>query len=402
MKKRFFLLMLTSFLIMASLHLGHARIQRGNRYRQKPVRPSLSKLDRARIAEIANELIKKYNVPSYSIGLVYGDDLVYARAFGVVNRKTKKPATPRALYQIGSVTKVFTATLLLALRDDGLVGLDDPVTRYLPTGLPFPHSLDGAPEMTLRHLATHTAGLPKDPVSRVNIDPPGGPGVMRAYSIKELYEGLEATKLVRPMGQYAYSNLGFGLLGHVLERAAKTHYEQLLKRRILAPLGMQDTTVHVPAEKQKRMATAYWPTFEPMIERDLWVFGEISAFGGLTSTVIDLAKFISLQFHTDEKNLKPVSGATIREMYTPQPVAREGNAAIGLGWQIDAFNETGRWIYHGGEVDGFSSFIAFKPDHRIGVIVLANFGGDSARRLAPPLLEIALDWAKKQPTRHAM
>lgn len=385
------------FNIVIPFHASaQAQAGSGNGGPQAAVGSSRPGLDTNRIAQLAAELIEKRHVPGYSVGIVLGDDLVYARGFGVANRKARKPATPSTLYQIGSITKVFTATLLAALRDDGLVRLDDPVRNYLPPGRPFPRGPAGAPEPTLRHLATHTAGLPKDAVNRVNVDPPGGPGVMRAYSTRELYEGLERTELVRPVGTFLYSNLGFMVLGHVLERAAGLPYEQLLKRRILEPLGMRETSVELPPDRRERLATAYWPSFEPMVERDPWFFGEIAGGGGLTSSVSDLARFVSMQFRPDEGQAKPISRAAVRELWTPQPVEREDKAAIGLGWWLSDFGPSGRWVHHGGEVDGFSSFIAFKPEDEVGVIVLTNFGGDAASRLATALLPIALDPAKKR------
>ncbi len=393
----------SSRLILATLWVvtvleasGHAQARRSPHDQRETIHSSFDE-SASKIAALVDELIRTHRVPSYSVGVVFGEELVYAKAFGVTNRQTKEPATPDTLYQIGSVTKTFTATLLAALRDDGLVELDDPVTRYLPPGQAFPRAA-GGPEITLRHLATHTAGLPPNPVNRVNVDPPGGPGVMRAYSINELYEGLERTELMRPTGQYGYSNLGFGLLGHALERAAKTPYAQLLEQRVLEPLGMHDTTVGIAPATNARFATPYWPSLEPMVARDPWIFGEISGFGGLTSTVPDLARFLALQFRADEAVAKPIRGASIRELWTPQPVKRDGDTAVGLGWQIGEFGGIGRWVHHGGEVDGFSSFVAFKPEQKTGVIVLTNFGGETANRLATPLMGIVWDWAQK---RHA-
>ncbi|MCH6560466.1 beta-lactamase family protein [candidate division KSB1 bacterium] len=249
-------------------------------------------------------------------------------------------------------------------------------------------------ELTLRHLATHTSGLPRDFVNRVNVDPPGGPGVAKAYSIKELYEGLNISKITGTVGTYAYSNLNFGLLGHVLERAAGVPYEQLLKQRILEPLQMLDSFVQIPPEKEGRFATAYWPNFGPEEDRDPWFFGEISGAGGLTSSVPDLAKFISLQFKTEDNKQKPISGATVRELWTPQPV-EVNRGAIAFGWHIREIENTGKWVLHGGEVDGFSSLVAFKPEQEIGIIVLTNFGNNTAQNMAVPLMEIVWDWLKK-------
>lgn len=387
-KKNGFLFPLAAFLIA-----NHFLVCPPTSKAQENQNYSLAGLDTLRITRVADSLMKANNVPSYSLGIVSQQELIYAKAFGVMNRKTGKPATSNTLYQIGSITKVFTATLMAALRDDGLVKIADPVRKYLPPGQTFPGGRDDA-ELTLRHLATHTSGLPRDFVNRVNVDPPGGPGVAKAYSIKELYEGLNISKITGTVGTYAYSNLNFGLLGHVLERAAGVPYEQLLKQRILEPLQMLDSFVQIPPEKEERFATAYWPNFGPEEDRDPWFFGEISGAGGLTSSVPDLAKFISLQFRTEDNKQKPISGATVRELWTPQPV-EVNRGAIAFGWHIREIENTGKWVLHGGEVDGFSSLVAFKPEQEIGIIVLTNFGNNTAQNMAVPLMEIVWDWLKK-------
>ncbi len=156
---------------------------------------------------------------------------------------------------------------------------------------------------------------------------------------------------------------------------------------------MLDSFVQIPPEKEERFATAYWPNFGPEEDRDPWFFGEISGAGGLTSSVPDLAKFISLQFRTEDNKQKPISGATVRELWTPQPVEME-RGAIGLGWHIREINNT-KWVLHGGEVDGFSSLVAFKPEQEIGIIVLTNFGNNTAQNMAVPLMEIVWDWVEK-------
>ena len=172
-KKNGFLFPLAAFLIA-----NHFLVCPPTSKAQENQNYSLAGLDTLRITRVADSLMKANNVPSYSLGIVSQQELIYAKAFGVMNRKTGKPATSNTLYQIGSITKVFTATLMAALRDDGLVKIADPVRKYLPPGQTFPGGRDDA-ELTLRHLATHTSGLPRDFVNRVNVDPPGGPGVAK-------------------------------------------------------------------------------------------------------------------------------------------------------------------------------------------------------------------------------
>ena len=201
--------------------------------------PAIS-LDTAKIDKYMLERIEADKFPSLSIGVVYDQQLLYAKAYGVADRKTNRPASPETIYRIGSVTKVFTTTLMCMLRDKGLIRLDDPVGKYLPEGVQLPSDPRGEPVITLRHLATHSSGLPRltPNVAAKGEDAYGG------YTVEQLYAGLAETPLIYPTGaKSVYSNLGVGLLGHVLERAAGQPYETLLKKHLLEPLGMKDTTM---------------------------------------------------------------------------------------------------------------------------------------------------------------
>jgi hypothetical protein len=186
----------------------------------------------ASIAQRVAELMRERGYPGFSVGIVFENDLIYSQSFGVSDRGTKRPATAETLYQIGSVSKVFTATLLLALRDKGVVRLDDPLPKYLPAGVELPTDRRGAPVITLRHLATHASGLPPDvlnPGRAKDGDPWTG------YSAESLRAGLAKTRLEFPTGaRWGYSNLGYGLLGMASERAdwerAAWAYEALTRQ----------------------------------------------------------------------------------------------------------------------------------------------------------------------------
>lgn len=352
-------------------------------------------LDLADIERRIRAFMEKADVPGASVGIVHGDSLVYSSTFGVKNVETGEPVTPETLFQIGSITKVFTATLLAILRDEGLVELDDPVTKYLPEHVSFPVlKRGGAPQVTLRHLATHTSGLPRDFANRVDLHGPGR--VMRPYNVSDLYVGLADTDLAAPVGrEWSYSNMGFGILGHALERAAGVPYEDLLRERLLRPLQMCNTRIHLSEEDLRRLASHHWPSDTPRIPRPRWVFGELASFGGLSSTVTDLARFLSLQFRAGESEVEPVDGGSLLELQTPQRLFQGWERGIGFGWWIRRSPELGTIISHGGEVDGHSSYVAFAPDHRVGVIALANLGGSTAGALGEWLLARTVEGARE-------
>ncbi len=326
-------------------------------------------LDTVKIDDYMRERIEADKFPSLAIGVVYDQALIFCRAYGVADRKATRPATTETLYRIGSISKVFTTTLMCILRDKGVVRLDDPVSKYLPADVKLPSDPRGAPAITLRHLATHTSGLPKLPpnVASKGEDAYGG------YTVAQLYAGLADTPMIFPTGaKSVYSNLGVALLGHALERAAGQPYEALLKKNLLEPLGMKDTTVALSARQRERFSTPYNGEGLEHETAD-WDLGCLAPCGGLASTVPDLAKFVSLQLRAGKAGVTPVSGATLLEMQTPQRLTQGWKAAMGLGWQILPYDEeTGDLVWHNGGTGGHFAFIGFTPSRKIGVIVLTN------------------------------
>lgn len=348
-------------------------------------------IDTASVAAYVRDFMQDTDVPGVSLAVVTAEGPIWLAAFGKADREREVPATTSTLYQIGSVTKLFTATLLLQLRDEGRLQLDDPVWEHLPDTIPKP-SGDGARGITLRHLLTHTSGLPGNPVNRVDVD-----GVMQPYGVSELYAGLARTHLQsRPGEEWRYSNLGFGLLGHVVEKAGDGAYESLLRSRLLDPLGMRSTAVHLSENVAARLAVHYWPEDTPRHPRPRWRFGDIAGFGGITSNVEDLSRFLAFAMKAGRPGLVPLRGSTVAEMQTPHFMRPGWNDAMGYAWFVSRGGPSGTLLYHGGEVDGHSSFLAFAPVHDIGVIVLANLGGSTADALGRGLMSRRVDRARRQ------
>jgi CubicO group peptidase (beta-lactamase class C family) len=309
-------------------------------------------------------------LPGLSIGIVRCQELVYARAFGLADRATSQPVTLETIYRIGSVTKVFTTTLLAILRDQGAVRLDDAAESYLPQGVRLPSDPRGVRPMTLRHLATHSSGLPRLPVNLTphGDDPYGG------YAVEALYEGLARTRLDFPTGaDYSYSNLGMGLLGQVLARATGKSYDELLKQHLLVPLGMNDTGIAVRPNQSGRLATGYKEEDSTRRAAD-WDAGCLAAAGALVSTIPDLAKFLALQLRGGQADVVPVAGGTLTELHSAQQLDRDWNSARGLGWHLQHNESQGDLVWHNGGLDGFASWVSFLPKFQVGVIVLTNCG----------------------------
>jgi len=351
--------------------------------------PGGLELDHAALDAIVEAKFAESGAPGCSVGVIVGDALVYEKALGLKSKVSDQPAAVDTLYQIGSVTKVFTATLLAVLRDENQLQFDDEMTRFLPPGTELRSVFAGAPAITLRHLVTHTAGLPRDPV---------GVDRKQPVSAEALVGSLAVTDAVLPAGQQVmYSNLGFMLLGRCLERASGQDYETLLRSRILEPLGMNSTRLALTRESVEGIAGHYWPEDNGASERPAWVFGEACGAGGIISNVPDLARFISAQMRWWDAAAAPVRGATLVELHTPQRMMDGSwSRAIGLGWCVTRNETHGEIVYHGGETDGHASAIGFSVRHGVGVVVLTNRGGDTAEPMARALLAEVMKAAEAQ------
>jgi serine-type D-Ala-D-Ala carboxypeptidase/endopeptidase len=349
------------------------------------------------LAALVDRVVPRFlvdnDVPGAAVGVVRGGQLIYAKGHGVRSVERQEPVEVNTLFQIGSVTKVFTTTLLLQLRDEGRIALDDPVVQYLPAHVETPWSTEDALAIpTLRQLATHSAGLPRNPPNRR--DRPGSPSVMEPYSIAELYQGLAMTKFMfRPGTSWQYSNYGFALLGHVLERATGRPYEALLHEQLLTPLAMVDTKISLTAGELERFAAHYWP-HERRVERQRWLFGEVCAFAGLASTVPDLARFVSMHLRAKSGQAAgPLRGTSVLEMREPvTPAGTDKKRGATMGWFFEDHAKLGRILRHPGEVDGHSAMLWLAPQVDIGIIVLANVGSDTAPRLTHEISKVVVEY----------
>ncbi len=352
---------------------------------------ALTESDRAAVDQWLASTLETGGYPSLSVALVRDGEMVFAHAVGVADRDSGRTATTDTIYRIGSVTKVFTATRLGSLRDDGVVAFDDPVGKYLPPNLEGPTSLDHKPPITLKRLACHTSGLPRLPGNLTPKQTPLGVDYYAGYSISQLYAGLKSIQLASPTGAKAsYSNLGAALLGHALELAADKPYESLIVDRITVPLGMSDTGIHLEESKLSRTATSYNPDdgSKPTVE---WDMGCLAAAGALLSTAPDLAKFVAMQIRAYEPDESlPVKAETLRELHARQPPKPRDEFPHGIGWIHTEHGVLGDIVWHNGGVSGGVAYIAFSPQHKIGVIVLANRGGTGVEKIGELLLAAML------------
>ena len=305
------------------------------------------------------------------------------------------------VFEIGSITKVFTSTLLSEMIQRGDVKLDDPISKYLPKKVRVP--THKGRDITLADLATQTSGLPRLPT---NLRPANVANPYSDYSVENLYDFLGSYTLTRDIGsQYEYSNLGVGLLGHVLSLAGGKSYETLLEERVLRPLGMTDTKVTLAPSMETRMAQGFNAAGDPMSR---WDFIALGGAGALRSTASDMAKFLMATLDSAASPL----GAVLERTQASRHAADRPANSIGLGWHIvDVFGSRITW--HNGGTGGYRAFIGFDDARNRGVVVLSNSlvsPDDIGFHLleprvpldappAPPVarVEIQLDESKLQP-----
>jgi CubicO group peptidase (beta-lactamase class C family) len=295
------------------------------------------------------------------------------------------------VFEIGSITKVFTALLLADMALKGEVALGDPAAKYLPEGATMP-SRSGK-QITLRHLSLQTSGLPRLPENM----PYGDPQDPYAdYTEQHLLDFLAGHELRRdPGAEYEYSNLGVGLLGYLLARAAGTDYETLVRRRILDPLEMHDTAITLSPDQRQRFAPAFDMYMRPTKP---WNVAALAGAGGLRSTADDMLKFAAAALDP----ASPIGPAM--ELTLSDRRGEEGERQTALGWIILPA-PAGEVLFHGGGTGGFSAFLALQPATRRAVVVLTNTGvvpaaEDMALHLligAPPVKALPVPPAPSEP-----
>ena len=262
------------------------------------------------------------------------------------------------LFEIGSMTKVFTALLLADMVRSGEVSLDDPVEQYLPAGALMPRR--GEHQITLRHLTMQNSGLPRLP-DNMPYAAPTDP--YADYTEAQLLAFLARYELPRdPGAEYEYSNLGVGLLGYALARAGGRDYDSLLRARILDPLGLHDTGIALSADQQPRFAAGHDEYMRPTPP---WHLPALAGAGALRSTANDMLRFLAAA-------LDPASpiGPSM-ELLLSDRLGTAGAPRTALGW-MTLPPPTGEVLHHGGGTGGFRTHMALQPATGRAVVVLAN------------------------------
>ena len=345
---------------------------------QKKYRATIEMLD----AFVRRELADK-QLPGVAVALVDGSQIVWQQGYGFSDSQAKTPITADTVFRVGSVSKLFTDIAVMQQVERGKLDLDAPVTKYLPDFKP--RNSFGKP-ITPRQLMSHRSGLVREP-------PVGNYFDSTAPSLAETVKSLNQTALVyAPETHTKYSNAGIATVGYVLEKTQKQPFADYLKRALLAPVGMRNSSFKPTPEITKNLARAQmWTVFGKTFDAPRFELG-IAPAGSMYTTIGDLAGFASALFAADNDAPGAIlKKETLEKMWTPQFAAPDQKSGFGLGFAVSELDGH-RQVGHGGAIYGFSTQLSVLPDDKLGVVVVAteDFSNGVTARIADAALKAML------------
>ena len=278
---------------------------------------------------------------------------------GTLSDEHPVPPDGNTIYEIGSITKVFTSLLLADMSLKRMLRLDDPISKFLPNTVKTP-TRNGR-EISLLNLSTHRAGFPRN---AWNLDPKNPDNPFADYTVNDLYEYVSEFELSRDIdSRWAYSNIGYSLLGDILTTAAHRDFEELVKQGICEPLKMKSTVISLTPELESNMAVGHSECGQPAGSWDLLLAGG----GGLRSNANDMLTFAAANLGLIGTDLSPAM-----ELSHVQQARKDGNDSyITMGWTL--WKDNGKHIlFKDGGTGGYRTFLGIDKKNRFGVVVLSN------------------------------
>lgn len=322
--------------------------------------------------------IRTWKVPGLAIAIVRNDSVIYTKGFGVLAFGSTTPVDDRTLFEIGSSSKAFTATLVAMLVSDGKLQYDEKLADLLP-GFRLYDPVANA-EVTVRDALTHRAGLSRAELAWL------GAGVSR----EEVLHRLRFLKPQSPFrSRWSYQNMMYLAAGEAAARAAGDSWDHLVVQRIFAPLGMTSTFTSVPADRAN-IATPHGLIGDSVYTKPHMDIQDVAPAGSIVSSAHDMAQWLRFQLNDGVVNGKRlVSHVALAETHAPQILMSPGVnprtvsdtapattlfSAYGMGWMIEDYHHQLMW-QHGGNTDGMTTAVGMLPEKKFGVVVLSNMNG---------------------------
>lgn len=338
----------------------------------------------------AEDTIKKYakdkKILCISVGMINKDGSTKEFHYGEVKKESGITPTSDTTYEIGSMTKTFTAILAVKLQEEGLLSLDDPITKFLPEFLDTDFDKN---KITLYHLITHMSGIVEvslrdylKPILAMMFRTGSGKVFPPRYSCStsDFLQEVSKVKLKNNPGtKFRYSNTGVGLVGKILERVTDSTYEDLIKNHVCNELGMSHTGVSLLEKYGDNLAKGYLYTGK---EADPISTPAIMSAGSIRSTTSDMLKFLKANLGLIQSDLFPVLKHCMSTALEPKinPFFKHvmpifdgiKSVKIGLGWMVSDYGDDVKFVWHNGGTEGFSTVMAIDPRKKTGCVVLTN------------------------------
>jgi CubicO group peptidase (beta-lactamase class C family) len=359
------------------------------------------------VEAIFKNFIESRHTPGFVYGVVLDGELIYSGSFGYANLEQKIPAHTSSLFRIASMSKSFTALAILQLRDAGKLNLDDPASKYLPEMKKLKTLTTDAPEITIRHLLTHGAGFPED-------NPWGDRQLADSDDELGQFIGNGVSFSNVPGVAYEYSNLGFALLGQIVQKVSGMEFQQYTAANIFKPLGMNATVWEYENAPEKNLALGYNWIDSSHVNIPLEHHGSFGAMGGLITSIEDFTKYVALHLSAwpprSGEDAGPLKRSSLREMHHPwrfdallanyrYPNGRECPAASAYAYGLRWFRDCDGKVYlgHSGGLPGFGSNWTMMPDYGLAVMSFDNitYGGAATANVA--VLDTIVTLAKLEP-----
>ncbi len=330
------------------------------------------------------QLMKKGDIPGLCLIIVKGDQPVYMKGFGYADVEKKIPVTDETLFELGSTSKAFTALAALQVEKEGLINLDDPVSKYLDW---FSATYKGKKyEITLRQVLHQTSGIPFKSIALI-------PESNAADALQQTVRNLKGIELSRVPGEaFEYATINYDIIGAVIEKVTRMSYEEYITKRVLQPLEL--TYTRVGADKSNPlMAKGYKVSFFTPRPYDAPVYRGNNPAGYIVSNAKDMTRWV--QFHMGLR--EPVAGMQELMEKSHQPDKNVNPmpgtlASYGMGWMVHEYGS--RLIEHGGQNPNFTSYVAFRPGEKIGVVVMANAMSDYTPYIGNYVMELTREKPK--------
>ena len=297
--------------------------------------------------------MQEHRIPGLTLEVIRDGKAIKTAAYGLANVELNVPAKPETVFEIGSITKQFTAAGILMLAQEGKLSVDDKISKYLKD------PPEAWANVTVRHLLTHTSGIK----SYTGLD---GFQIWRHLTQEQFIKAIGKEPMeFQPGDSWKYCNTGFNLLGYIIENVSGKNYWEFMGERVFQPLGMQATTKRLYSLVIPNRASGYEQTNHVWMNRDTDLT-EVFSAGAIASTAGDLAKW-SVALDGDQL----LNAASKAQMWTPVKLNDGKTRKYGFGWNVDTL-EGHKNIGHGGSTSGFSASIQRFPDDHLAVIILSN------------------------------